>query len=144
MTSRRDHRQSHAIRLASGPRAGDGNPPLGPKAIGRAAGGQAPLTPAVTPVHEPAAIPLVVGSGRLDEGLPPAAFATPDAGQGGMAGARDLLLEVDIGMGQEAPQLCPSGRHFSEEIGRDECGHGWRGRRARPSQDHRHPQAFPT
>jgi hypothetical protein len=45
---------------------------------------------------------------------------------------------------QEAQQLVNVGRHVLQEIGIHQSGHGWRSRRTGPSQDHLHPQAFPT
>jgi hypothetical protein len=56
----------------------------------------------------------------------------------------NLILEIDIGLRQKAEQFCKIGRHFSEESGINERGHGWRGRHASPGQKHLHPQAFPT
>ena len=61
-----------------------------------------------------------------------------------MEGELDLILERDIGVRQEAQPLLDIGRHFLQEIGVHQGSHGWRGRRTSPSQDHRHPQAFPT
>ena len=129
---------------APGTRPSDGGAYLGTKDICRAAGGQAPLKPAITPVHEPEAIHLVVGSGRLDEALPASAFAAPHAGEGRMERDLDLVLERDIGTGQEVGQLVHIGWHFSEQVRLDQRRDGWRGGRASPGQDHLHPQAFPT
>jgi hypothetical protein len=75
---------------------------LGTKDIGGAACGQAAIKPALTPVDEATAIDLVVGAGRLDQALPAPAFATPDAGEGGMERQLDLVLEIDIGVRQKA------------------------------------------
>src|SRR4029450_2919593 len=103
-----------------------------------------PLKPTVAPVDEPEAIELVVRARRLDEALATATLAAPDPRQGGMEGELDLILEIDISLRQEAQQLGNVGRPFLQEIGVHKSGHGWRGRRASPSQDHLHPQAFPT
>ena len=56
----------------------------------------------------------------------------------------EFILEIDIGVRQEAQHLRNVGRHVLQEIGIDQSGHGWRRRRARPGQDHLHPEAFPT
>ena len=56
----------------------------------------------------------------------------------------DRILEIKIGVRQEGPQGFQVWRHFLQEIGVQQGSHGWRGRRTRPSQDHLHPQAFPT
>jgi hypothetical protein len=56
----------------------------------------------------------------------------------------DLVLEIDIGVWQESPQLVKIGRHFLEKIGLDKRSDGWREWRASPGQDHLHPEAFPT
>jgi hypothetical protein len=45
---------------------------------------------------------------------------------------------------QKAQQLVNIGWHVLQEISVHKGGHGWRGWRAGPGQDHLHPQAFPT
>ena len=129
---------------APGTRARDSRPHLGTKDSRRAAGGQAPLQPTVAPGAESAALELGVRTRRLDEALATAAFAAPAPRQGGMAGELQLILERASGVRQEAPQLGNGGRHCLQEIGVHQGSHGWRGRRTSPSQDHLHPQAFPT
>jgi hypothetical protein len=128
----------------SGARPGDSSPHLGAEDIGGAAWGQPTLKPAVTPVDEPEAIDFVVGPRRFNQALAAPAFAAPDAGQGGMERQLDLILQVDIGPGQEGQQCGQIGWHVFQQIGLDKVGDGWRRRRAGPGQDHLHPQAFPT
>lgn len=122
----------------------DGSPYLGTEDISSAAWRQAAIEPARAPINEPEAIDLVVGPGGLDQPLPTAAFATPHAGQGGMERELDFILQIHIGTGEERQEFVQIWRHFSEEVGLDKGGDGWRSRRASPSQDHLHPQAFPT
>jgi hypothetical protein len=117
---------------------------LGAKDVSCTAGGHPALKPAVTPVHEPEAIDFVVGSRSLYQALAPAAFATPDAGAGGMERKLDLILERELRTGQQVEQVVEVGRHFSEQVRLDKRSDGWRGRCASPGQDHLHPQAFPT
>ena|SRR5215831_7865433 len=128
----------------SGSRPRDGSADLGAKNISGPAWSQAAVKPALTPIDEAEAINFVVGPGRLDEALPASAFTTPDAGQGRMERELDLILEIEIGAWQEAQQFFKVWWHFSEEVGLDQRGHGWRGWRASPGQHHLHPQAFPT
>jgi hypothetical protein len=118
-------------------------PHLGTKARGGAAGCQAPRTPAVTPVHKPAARDFGVGSRRLDQALSTATFAAPHAHASRMARALDRLLERESRPGQEGQQLVTIWRHFLTQVSLDQSRDGWRGWRASPSQDHLHPQAFP-
>src|SRR5919201_6236898 len=134
----------HDRKTPAGPRAGHGGTHLRTKDIGGAAGGETTVKPPVAPVDEPEAIDLVVGTRRLDEALPAPAFAAPDTGEGRMEYELDLVLEIDVGTWQEVDQLVHIGRHVTEEVGFNEFGHGWRGWRASPGQDHLHPQAFPT
>ena len=56
----------------------------------------------------------------------------------------NLILEIEIGAWQERQQFFQVWRHFMEQVRLYESSHGWRGWRASPSQDHLHPQAFPT
>jgi hypothetical protein len=56
----------------------------------------------------------------------------------------DLILEIHIGTWEEVQQVLQVGRHFIKQVRLYERWDGWRGRRASPSQDHLHPQAFPT
>jgi hypothetical protein len=88
---------AHDRHTALGARTGDSRPHLGTKDLRRAAGGEASVKPPVAPVDEPEAIDFVVGTGRFDQALSPSAFATLEAGQGGMERALDLVLEIDIG-----------------------------------------------
>ena len=134
----------HKRQAPPGARPGHGRPSLGAKDIRRAAGGQATVKPARAPVDKPKAIHLVVGSRRLDPALPASAFPTPPAGEGGMAGKVDLVLEIDIRPREQAQQFRQIWGHFFEQVRFDQRGHGWRGWRASPGQNHLHPQAFPT
>ena len=134
----------HERQASSGVRPGDSGSHLSTKDVSRPAGGQAAIEPTLAPVDEPKAIDLIIGSGRLDQALSAAPFATPDAGQGRMKYQLDLVLEIDIGVGQEGQQLVNIGWHFIEKIGLDKRSNGWREWRASPSQDHLHPEAFPT
>jgi hypothetical protein len=129
---------------AASTRPSDSGPDLGAQDLGRAAWGQAACKPAVAPVDEPKAIDYGSGSGRLDQALSAAAFATPDPGQGRMKRQLDLVLEIDIGVRQERQQLGNIGRHCSEPTGLAKRHDGWREWRASPGQDHLHPEAFPT
>jgi hypothetical protein len=129
---------------SAGARAGDCGAHLRAEDIGSATGGQAALEPAVTPVDKPKAIDLVIGTGGLDQALATAALAAPDARQRRMERELDLVLEIDIGVRQQAQQLVNVGRHVLQQLRFDKRGHGWRGRRTGPGQDHLHPQAFPT
>jgi hypothetical protein len=128
----------------SGPRPGDGGPDLGAKNISGASWSQSAVKPALTPINEAETIDLVVGPGRLDQALPPSAFATPDAGQGRMERKLDFILQIEISLGQEGEQFFQVWRHFMEQVRLYESSHGWRGWRANPGQHHLHPQAFPT
>jgi hypothetical protein len=56
----------------------------------------------------------------------------------------DLILEIEIRTWQEGPQFFDIWRHGIKQVRLYERGDGWRGRRARPSQDDLHPEAFPT
>jgi hypothetical protein len=56
----------------------------------------------------------------------------------------DRILEREIRTWQEVPQFLQVWRHFIEQVKLYKRGDGWRGWRASPSQDHLHPQAFPT
>jgi hypothetical protein len=125
-------------------RPGHGRPYLGAKDIRCAAGGQATVKPARTPIDEPKAIHLVVGARGLDPALSVSAFATPHPGEGGMEGKLDLVLEIDIRPREQAQQFGKIWGHFLEQVRLDQRSYGWRGWRASPSQDHLHPEAFPT
>src|SRR5262245_37112349 len=75
---------------ATSTRPSDSGPDLGAKDIGSAAWGQAAFKPAVTPVDEPKAIDLVMGSRGFYPALSAAAFATPLPSQGRMKRQLDL------------------------------------------------------
>src|SRR5262249_44705513 len=134
----------HERHAPAGARAGDGHPDLGAKDIRRAAWGQAAVKPALTPIDEAKTIDLVVGSRGLDQPLAATPFPAPDPREGGMKRKLELLLERDISLRQEGPQGFQIWRHFLQEIDIDKRGNGWRRRRAGPSQDYLHPEAFPT
>lgn len=134
----------HKRYAPAGTRPGDSGPDLGAKDIRRTAWGQTAVKPALTPIDEAEAIDLVVGAGGLDQPLPATAFPAPDPRERGMERKPDFILEIEIGVRQEGPQFFQVGRHVLQEIGLDKSGNGWRRRRAGPSQDHLHPEAFPT
>jgi hypothetical protein len=117
---------------------------LGAKDIRGAVWSQAAVQPALAPVTEPEAIDCVVGPWGFDQTLPAAAFATPDAREGGMQRQMDCILERNIGMWPEVQESCKVWRHVLKQSGLDTRGHGGRGGRAGPSPYHLHPQAFPT
>jgi hypothetical protein len=111
------------------PRAGEGAAQLGAEGRRPAALRQLPVEPAVAPVDQPEAVPLAVGARRLHQALAPAALAAPDPGQGGVQGHLHLVLQVQVGAGQQAQQALQVGR---DEVGQGRVRHqvfdGWRQR----------------
>jgi len=116
----------------SGGRPGDRGPHLGAKDIRGAVWSQAAVQPALAPVTEPEAIDCVVGPWGFDQTLPAAAFATPDAREGGMQRQMDCILERNIGMWPEVQESCKVWRHVLKQSGLDTRGHGGRGGACRP------------
>ena len=136
-----DAHKRHAPAVA---RSRDRGPDLGPQDIRCTSWGQTAVKPALTPIDEAAAIDLGIGAGCLDQPLPAPAFPAPDSRESGMERTLDFILEIEIGVRQEGPQVVQVWWHVLQAIGIDKRGNGWRRRRAGPSQDHLHPEAFPT
>ena len=55
-----------------------------------------PVEPAVAPIDQSEAVLFPVIAGRLDQALPTPTFGAPDAGQGGMQGHLDFILQIDV------------------------------------------------
>jgi hypothetical protein len=61
-----------------------------------------PVEPAVAPVNQPEAILLDIVARRLDQPLPAAALAAPDARERWVQRDFDLVLQVQVGPWQQA------------------------------------------
>jgi hypothetical protein len=94
-------------------RAGHGAAQLGDQRCGAAAVGQLEVQHAVAPVHQPEAILLDVGAGRLHQPLPGSAGAGPHPGQGWVQRDLDLVLQVQVRVAEQAQQ---AGQILGEQV----------------------------
>ena len=99
---------------------------------GRPLGCPPPVEPAVAPVDQAEAVLLGVVARRLDQALTTASLAAPHPREGGVQRHFDLVLQGQVGSGQQAQQpgqilghLVPQQRVWQEFID------GWRLRRCR-------------
>ncbi len=90
--------------------------------LGVAARAEAEAEPAVPPVHRAEAQALLVVARRPDQTLPPSSLGTPDARERRVQGHLDLVLQVEIGSGEQAQEVGHVGRQFRQQIRLPERG----------------------
>ncbi len=100
--------------------AGDEVVELAAIRVSRATQGNTVRKPTVAPVKGGKTDNFGAVAGSGDQALAVVAFARPTAGQGGMETNVDLVLDVEIGSGQERQQLRHIGRHAIPQLGFDE------------------------
>jgi hypothetical protein len=97
---------------------------------GAAALGQGEVQLTVAPVDQPEAVPLGVGARGLDQPLAGSAAAGPHPGQGWVQGELDLVLQVQVGAGEQLKQ--PRQVRWEQVVGQggigDQQAGGWRHR----------------
>lgn len=91
---------------------------------GRALGLKGTIEPAVSPVDEAEAMDLLVVARRFDPSLSSMALAAPDPRQCWMQVELDLILQVEIGLGQKRQEVTDIRRNLIQQVGRNQLLNG--------------------
>ena len=84
----------------------------------------ASVEPAVTPVDQAKAIDLLVGAGRGDPALAAPPLARPDPSERGVEGDLHLILQLEVGLGEQGQQRGQVGRQLIPQGSRHQLSHG--------------------
>jgi hypothetical protein len=93
---------------------------------GRAPRSNQPIEPPIAPIYDAKAVNLAVVPRGLDESLSPTAFLAPDASECRVQRELDLILQIEVRLGQEPQKLLQVSRGFTQQIGLDQFLGRWR------------------